>query len=259
MSMVEPAGSSSPNAMVDRVVLIMNAFKGSRARLGLADVVEATGLPRSSAHRILQQLAGAGWLEREHNGYRLGLGIFELGALVGYRSRITHAARPLLRELSAGRYVAHLAVLDGTDVVYLDKVAGATPARLPSRVGGRVAAHATGVGKAILAHSSNEIVDAYIARGLERYTSTTLTEPGELLAELSRIRTRGAAFDDGEAVPGVSCVAVPIFDRGAVHAAVSVCAAAESLDVQSLQGRVRATAAAIERRLAEARLPAPST
>lgn len=253
--MAETTSMSSPNAMVDRVVLIMNAFKGSRPRLTLNEVVEATGLPRSSVHRILQQLSASGWLEREHNGYRLGLGIFELGVLVGSRSRITHAARPLLKELSAGRFVAHLAVLDGTDVVYLDKIVGAAPARLPSRVGGRLPAHATGVGKAILAHSSNDVIDAYLARGLTRYTATTLTDPGAFLAELSNIRTRGAAYDDGEAVPGVSCVAVPVFARGAVHAAVSVCAPAGSLDLQAVQGHVRATAVAIERRLADDRIP----
>ena len=109
------------------------------------------------------------------------------------------------------------------------------------------------MGKAILAHSSNDVVDAYLASGLVQKTATSYSDPGALLAELSRIRVRGAAYDDGEAVDEVTCVAAPIFERGDVRAAVSVCAVRNALDVEAMSGRVRAAAIAIERRLHDVR------
>jgi len=240
-----------PTAMVDRLVLILGAFTGTRARLSLAELAEATGLPRSSTHRILQQLVAASWLERAGADYRLGLGIFEIGSLVGHRNRILAAARPFMQELSRPQWVVHLAILDGTDVVYLDKVGGGFAGRLPSRVGGRLPAHATGVGKVMLAHSDGDVVDACVARGLRRRTTATIGDPLDLRRELDRVRAMGIALDAGEAVPGVECVAAPVFDDGVVTAAISICAPAGRADPSSARTQLLTAATAISRRLAQ--------
>src|SRR5579863_222454 len=144
--------SEAPSSMVDRVVLILSIFERSSEALTGGQISVRSGIPRSSVHRILQQLVSARWLMRHEDGYALGLRMFEIGSLVAHRSRITCAARPVIHELAARTgQVVHLAVLDQQDVVYLDKVAGAPADRaptnrvvanrafadmLPSRVGG---------------------------------------------------------------------------------------------------------------------------
>ena len=150
----------APSSMVDRVVLILSVFERSSSEaLTAGQISVRSGIPRSSVHRILQQLVTARWLKRHEDGYALGLRMFEIGSLVAHRSRITSAARPFIHELAERTgQVVHLAVLDQQDVVYLDKVATAVADRafadtLPSRVGGRLPAHCTAVGKALLAYS----------------------------------------------------------------------------------------------------------
>lgn len=239
----------SPVSMVDRVVLILEAFQRGSATLTLADISEETGLPRSSTHRIVQQLLHARWLDRTEGGYRLGLGIFELGSLVADRNRIVAAARPFMQQLSAGRYVVHVGMTDDRDVVYLDKIGGPFAGKLPSRIGGRLPAHCTGVGKAILAFSDPEVVDAYFAGGLESRTSHSLADPAQLRAALRRIRRLGLAFDLSESVEGVECVAAPVFDVNGVCAAISVSGPTGHVDQEVLGRAVRMTATAISRRL----------
>ncbi len=243
--------AEAPTAMVDRVVLVMGAFTGAQPGMSLAEVTEVTGLPRSSTHRILQQLVTSNWLERVGADYRLGLGIFEIGSLVAHRNRILAAARPFMQELSRPQWVVHLAILDDTDVVYLDKVGGAFAGRLPSRVGGRLPAHATGVGKVMLAHAGAAAVDAVVANGLQRRTTSTISEPNGFRRDLDRVRAMGIALDAGEAVPGVECVAAPIFDGGAVIAAISICAPAGRVDPGTTRNQLLTAATSISRRLGD--------
>lgn len=216
-------GPATPPSMIDRVVLILDAFDGP-AQLSLADVVRRTDLPRSSVHRILERLVAVRWLIREGNQYRLGLRMLELGSLVLHRDRLRDAAIPFMHQLAASsRNVVHLAVLDGTEVVYLEKIGGPQGAGLPSRMGGRAPAYCTGVGKALLAYADDATVQRVIDRGLRARTPYTITDPGRLLRELQRVRERGAAFDREEAVRGVGCVAAAVRGPGAPAAALSVC------------------------------------
>jgi DNA-binding IclR family transcriptional regulator len=241
--------SDTPAAMVDRVTLILSAF-ASRESQNLADIVARTGLPRSSVHRILQQLTAARWLERVDADYRLGLAIFELGSLVAHRSHIVAAARPFMQQLSeSGRFVVHLAVLDGQDVVYLDKVGGALAGRLPSRVGGRLPAHCTGVGKAMLAHAPAKVLGEFLRVGLTPRTTATIVDPDAFTAELARIRRLGYAMDRGEAVPGLTCIAAPVFDVGVVEAAISVSGPARQVDITQVRHNVQYVATQISRRV----------
>jgi len=254
--------SEAPSSMVDRVVLILSIFERSSAEaLTAGQISVRSGIPRSSVHRILQQLVSARWLKRHDDGYALGLRMFEIGSLVAHRSRITSAARPFIHELAdrTGQ-VVHLAVLDQQDVVYLDKVGGAVADRafadtLPSRIGGRLPAHCTAVGKALLAYSPTATVSEYLATGLRRRTEASLATPPALEAAIVSIRNSGYASDRDEAVPGVACVAAPIRNFDEVVAAVSVCGPRDQMRARDLPPLVMWTAAEISRSLTRVASP----
>jgi DNA-binding IclR family transcriptional regulator len=253
--------SEAPSSMVDRVVLILSIFERSSEALTAGQISVRSGIPRSSVHRILSQLVSARWLMRHEDGYALGLRMFEIGSLVAHRSRITGAARPFIHELAERTgQVVHLAVLDQQDVVYLDKVASAFEDRafadtLPSRVGGRLPAHCTAVGKAMLAYSPLDTVSEYLATGLRRRTEASLATPAALAAAIASIRDSGYATDRDEAVPGVGCVAAPIRNFDEVVAAVSVCGPRDQMRARDLPPLVMWTAAEISRSLVRAASP----
>lgn len=254
--------SEAPSSMVDRVVLILSIFERSSSEaLTAGQISVRSGIPRSSVHRILQQLVTARWLKRHEDGYALGLRMFEIGSLVAHRSRITCAARPFTRELAQrSGQVVHLAVLDQQDVVYLDKVGSAGADRafadtLPSRVGGRLPAHCTAVGKALLAYSPPATVSEYLATGLRRRTDVSLATPAALEAAIAGIRGSGYATEQDEAVPGVACVAAPIRNFEEVVAAVSVCGPRDQMRASDLRPLVMWTAAEISRGLVRVAAP----
>jgi DNA-binding IclR family transcriptional regulator len=247
--------------MVDRVVLILSIFERSSEALTAGQISVRSGIPRSSVHRILSQLVSARWLMRHEDGYALGLRMFEIGSLVTHRSRITCAARPFIRELAdrTGQ-VVHLAVLDQQDVVYLDKVGSVFADRgfadtLPSRVGGRLPAHCTAVGKTLLAYSPQATVSEYLVTGLRRRTEASLATPAALEAAIVAVRNSGFATDRDEAVPGVGCVAAPIRNFDEVLAAVSVCGPRDQLRAKDLPSLVMWTAAEISRSLTRSAAP----
>ena len=134
---VQSADSATPSAVIDRMTLVLDSFDGP-GRLTLAQIVRRTGLPRSSAHRMLERLVQLRWLRRSGRDYELGMRLVELGSLAVHQDRLVRAATPLLHELHrATGLVVHLAVLDGADVVYLDKIGDRMTAAIPTRVGGR--------------------------------------------------------------------------------------------------------------------------
>ncbi|SDD23043.1 IclR family transcriptional regulator [Rhodococcus tukisamuensis] len=146
-----------------RLTLILGAFEGPSSHLRAEDVVARTRLPRSTTHRILEQLAQLHWLTRTGRLYRLGCRALELGGSGG-RDDLRAAAAPHLHDLNmATKLIAHLAVLEGTDVVYLDKVGGRCAPMIRTRVGGRAPAHQTPEGRAVLATLPIEKVDALYA------------------------------------------------------------------------------------------------
>src|SRR5690242_17936652 len=212
--------NETPSAVIDRISLVLDAFDGP-GRLTLAQIVRRTGLPRSSAHRMLERLVALRWLRRDGRDYELGMRLVELGSLALHQDRIHRAAIPLLRDLHrATGLVVHLAVLDGSDVVYLEKIGDHMAAAIPTRVGGRQPAHCTAVGKAILADHANadSMVDL-----TARKTGYSIANGAQWAAELGRVRAHGIAVEREESLPGFGCVAAPIGPAGQAVAAVSVC------------------------------------
>ena len=146
----------------------------------------------------------------------------------------------------------HLAVLEGTEVVYLDVLRGRDAPNLPSRIGGRFPAHATGVGKAILAFSTESVVARVIDAGLPRLSARTITAPGLLRRQLARIREEGIAFEREESGVGVVCAASPLLDAdGDAIAAVSISGWANRMRTERVAPAVRTVALALTRTLSE--------
>ncbi|MCK7622650.1 IclR family transcriptional regulator [Streptomyces sp. RS10V-4] len=216
-------GGCPPLSLLEKAARVMNAFSAADARLTLTEVVQRSGVPRSSAHRILDQLLGLRWLEREGRGYRLGLGVLELGALAAHHHRLRRAALPHLHELhEATGHLVHLAVLDEAEVVHVERIGGAADTAVPTRVGGRQPAYCTASGKAILAFGDDAVVEQVVRGGLRPRTPRTICRPEALRSELAAARARGVAYDHEEAYRGVSCVAAPLRGAGRAIGAISL-------------------------------------
>lgn len=218
-----PTERDTPVSVLERAATLLESFNTERPTLSLADLTRATGLARSTTHRLAEDLVKLGWLERSAKGYQLGMRLFEYGELVPRQRDFVSVALPYMEDLRTATGAAvHLAVLDGTEVVYLQVLASKAAPRMNSRRGGRLPAHATGVGKAILAFSSPETVQKVIDTGLPRLTPRTISTAGQLKRELGAIRASGISYDREESNPGVLCAAAPIIGPdGIVRGALS--------------------------------------
>jgi DNA-binding IclR family transcriptional regulator len=197
--------------MVARVALIMNSFDDPAKLLRLDQIVVRTGLPRSSVHRILTQLHEAGLLQHRQDGYRLAASSLPVHRMVDHSQLRGVASRVLDRLQADTGLVVHLGVLLGADVVYLDKVSGSAGTVVPTRVAGHTPAHASALGKAMLALLPAEEVDTTVGGTPRKCTPATIADLPTLHQELARIRSRhGLAYDDQELAIGLSSVAAPI-------------------------------------------------
>lgn len=215
-----------PPSMVERMTLILDRFTTRETRLTLESIARSTHLPRSTTHRILDQLVKVEWLEHSSAGYGLGRRAFSLGGGSGEHGDLRAAASPFLHDLLLRTgAVIHLGVLDGARVHYLDKFGGRFAASVPSRVGGFAPAHCTGLGKAILAWLEPEEVEDLLDGPLKAPTASTIAELDALHWELGRIRSRGGlALERGECFPDIACVAAAIRGPRGPMGAISVVA-----------------------------------
>lgn len=240
--------------MLVRAFRLLDAFGPEAPELTVRELAARSGVPRSTTHRLVGELLDWGALERGTRGVRLGVKLFELGAMVPTPHRLVASASPYLHTLrEATGLTANLAIREGDHVVYLEKI-GARDLRVPhSRLGGRGELHATALGKAILAFSMPGSVDEFLARPHPALTGATITDPDALRTELARVRRAGAAFDLAESFDGLFCVAAPVRDRrGRAIAALSVTGATARAQAERYAPAVIATARALERELAAA-------
>ncbi|HEY8481819.1 MAG TPA: IclR family transcriptional regulator [Spirillospora sp.] len=202
---------ASDETFLRRVVAVLTAFRADDDALGAAELARRSGLPKSTAHRIARDLVEAGLLERHGSRVRLGLKLFEIGQRVPRQRVLRDAAAPYMADLrEATRQTVHLAVLEGSEVVYVEILGSPGGPPLPSQVGGRLPAHVTGVGKAILAFSPPEAVKAVLDGELVKTSERSVTAPGLLARELETIRREGVAYDREESGPGIVCAASPV-------------------------------------------------
>ncbi|MET7481608.1 IclR family transcriptional regulator [Streptomyces sp. NPDC005538] len=210
--------------MMERVTLIMDLFEHPQTRVMLEEVSRRTRLPRSTAHRIIEQLVRLQWLHHAETGYTLGSRALGLGGREIGHGALRAAAAPQLLELAVHtRMVVHLAVLDGAEIYYLDKIGGRAAVTVPSQVGGREAAHCTSLGKAMLAWLSPEEVEARCAAAMRRRTVHSIERVDVLHRELGAVRRRkGLAFDEGECFADIACLGLAIRGHEGPAGAISV-------------------------------------
>jgi DNA-binding IclR family transcriptional regulator len=210
------AGNSAEpgRSVTSKVVAILLTFHDGNEH-SLTEIARLTCLPVSTAHRLVTELAGWGILERtDESRFRVGLPLRVIGSRKSYTPAIIESARRVLEDLvSAARSCARLGILTETGVAYIEKQCDHSPVTTFAQTP-RLPAHATALGKALLAFSATEMVDRIIADGLERYTPSTLTDPERLRHCLASIRLTRVAISRWELEPGLSEVAVPVFGSG---------------------------------------------
>ncbi|GAA1984571.1 IclR family transcriptional regulator [Amycolatopsis minnesotensis] len=243
--------ATSPPSVAERVLDLLGAFSTERRALSLSELSRRAGLPLSTAHRLVGELAKRGALERDGDGrYRVGLWLWEVAALAPRGTGLRENAMPFLEDLyEATHENVQLAVLDGAEVVYLERISGRAAVNVVSRVGGRLPAHATGVGLALLAHSPSA-AENVLAEPLKRFTDKTIGTEELLRRTLATVRRDGFAISDGQIELIALSVAAPVFGAdGEVAAAISIVVPAESTDPFVLVPAVRAAARGISRAL----------
>ncbi len=216
--------TSKPGAtVVSRTVALLTAFDAAHSRLTLTELAVRADLPLPTAHRLTGELARLGLLARTPSGhYVVGRRLWQIGLLAPMQTDLRETAAPFLQDLyAATRATVHLAVRDGTRVLYLDRLSGQRSVPVVSRTGARLALHATGVGKVLLAYAP-QVVQQEILSSLKRITPYTVTSPARLQAQLDQILADGYATTAEEMTLGACSVAVPIRRGSDVFAALGV-------------------------------------
>ncbi len=219
-----PERRELPPSMVERMTLILDAFPSRTVRLTLEDVARVTHLPRSTAHRILDQLLKLDWLEHSSFGYSLGSRALQLGGAANDNSELRAVASTHLHSLMLRTgLTVHLAVLDEGRVHYLDKIGARFATSVPSRVGGYAPAHCTALGRAMLAWLAAEEVEERVGSELRAMTGKSVADLQALHHELGRVRSRnGLAIERSECFDDIACVAAAIHAPEGPIAAISL-------------------------------------
>jgi DNA-binding IclR family transcriptional regulator len=244
---------------LERAAAILGAFDAAHRELTLAALVVRCGLPRSTTHRTADKMIRLGWLEKPAERYRIGNRLFEIASLAPIRLELREAVLPFLQDLhQATTNTVQLGVLDGTQVLVVEKISGHRSMPMLSQVGGMIPAYCSALGRAILAYSPPAVIDAVLAGPLPARAPRTLTSRVAILRELTAVPERGWATEREEGNIGVSCVAAPIFGPlGDVVAALSVTGPSQLVKADRIGPAVRMAAAAASRAYSSRPRPRP--
>lgn len=213
--------------VVEKAIRVLRLLSDGKPRT-LTDISQEVDINTSTTFRLLATLSNYNYVEQDKMAgtYRLGFACLELAGSYHTGNELLQVARPVLRKLrDETKETIHLAVLDGTEIVYLEKLEGLYAIGLmSSRVGRRAPAYCTGVGKVLLAHTDPSFVRENMPWGqLVRFNERTIVDREALLAHLEMVREQGYALDEGEHESEVRCVAAPIFNHSReIVAAISV-------------------------------------
>lgn len=242
-----------PGASVtSRVLAILGTFDEEHREQSLTEIADRSRIPLSTSHRLVTELVEWGALRRRTSGrYVVGRRLWRIGLLSPAQTGLREVASPFLHDIYAATLATvHLAVRDGLEVLYLDRLSGTASVPVVSRVGSRLPLHCTGVGKVLLAYAPEDVVAGSL-RQLTKITPYTLAQPGQVLAQLDRARREGYAQTVEEMSLGACSLAVPIrHPSGAVVAALGVVVPSLKRDKGRLIAALQVAAAGIGRSLA---------
>lgn len=237
----------SRQSVTARALSVLAAFENSSGSLSVARIAQRAHLPLSTTYRLISELEEWGGLRRGSDGkYQIGFRIWELGQMAGRRLR--DRAHPFLQDLfDLTHENVHLAIRDGMQSLYVDKVYSSRKMPRVSRLGGKLPLHATAVGRVLLASQPDWFVEAYLKRELEAPTPNTVTDPEKLLEIISAVRREKHSVTVEQMRVGAISFAVPVEYNGSIVASVGVVIdASQSRDVQRLLPLLRGTVDRIE-------------
>ncbi|MEX0153249.1 IclR family transcriptional regulator [Microbacterium sp. LMI1-1-1.1] len=219
------ANSPSGDSAIDRFVRILETFTPTRTAQSTADIGRRAGLPRSSAHRIVNELVDAGLLERDdERRIRIGLRLWELSTRSSHALRLRQAALPFMERVQQRvREHTQLAILEQDEALFLERLSAPDSGANVTRVAGRLPVHASSSGLVLLAFAPHDVRERVLAQPLVPVTPETIVDPTALRRELAEIRALGRAVAPGYVDAVSTGVAVPLRDEtGTVIAALSV-------------------------------------
>ncbi|MCC5575661.1 IclR family transcriptional regulator [Microtetraspora sp. AC03309] len=248
-----PSDAPRPGRSVTaKVLALLEAFTAAEPELTLSQLARLARLPLATAHRRAAELLEWGALERDERGrYRIGLRLWEVASLAPRGVGLRDAAMPFLEDLYEVTHEnVQLAVREGAEVVFVERIAGLHAVPVWTRVGGRFAMHATGVGLVLLAHAPRAVQEEVLGLPLRRYSEKTVTDPNTLRRVLADVRRSGYAVSDGQVTVDALSVAAPIAGvDGRITAAVSLVVRADGAQPGALAPLVQAAARGITRAL----------
>jgi len=224
-------GTTGTSQSLERGLAILSSFNSDRPLIGVSELSRGLELSRSTAHRYVSTLAKLGYLQQDPDSkrYRLGPKVLDLGFSAINSMDVREISAPHLRQLSDETgFTVNLAILDGTDIVYIERCRSAGPGQreidLNLHVGARLPAYCTAMGKAILAFLPEQRAEELIGRiDFAPRGPNTLTDPKAFREELRKIRASGIAVNDEELASGLRSIAAPIQSHsGEVLAALNL-------------------------------------
>jgi Transcriptional regulator len=226
---------------VIRALFLLELLAEETTTVSLSELSQKADLKVTTVHRLLTTLMSKGFVEQDSSSlrYQLGVKTFQIGNAALFVNDLRSIARPFLKQLlDTINETINLAVLDNTEVIYIDQIESTNIVivKMFARMGSRGPAYCTGTGKVLLADLSNdELRKRFTQVDFVRFTENTIVNINELIKALNKIRIDGYALDFSERDPGVTCAAVPIknFD-GRVQAAISVSAPAQRMSVERI-------------------------
>ncbi|MGW3891590.1 IclR family transcriptional regulator [Micromonospora chokoriensis] len=238
-------------SVTSKVLALLDAFSPATPALTLSELARRSGLPVPTVHRRAAELVAWGALERGDDGrYRIGLRLWEVGSLAPRGLGLRELALPVMEDLYEVTHEnVQLAVRQDLELVFIERISGRHAVPVLTRVGGRFALHATGVGLVLLAHAPVEVQEQVLAAPLERYTDMTITDPTRLRRCLAEVRRVGYAVSDRQVTMDALSVAAPIRVPEGVVAAISLVVAHDRANPVALAPLVRAAGRALSRAL----------
>ncbi|MGB3262045.1 IclR family transcriptional regulator [Paenisporosarcina sp.] len=242
---------------VDRALQVLELLRENPRGLGVTEISTALKVAKSTAHRLLMSLEEHGYVQKfgRDSTYRLGLKFIEMNYIVTHNLNVLEIARPFIETLSTKTgEIVHLVMLDGQEIVYIDKVENSSTIRIYSQIGRRGPLYCTAVGKAILAYLDEEEASRLISKVVfKKFTDHTLLSREALENELVTIKKDAYSYDNQEHEMGIRCIGAPIMDHsGRPQYALSVTGPLDRMSDEILEKHIpllKETATKISRSL----------